>query len=497
MIPLKVAAVLQVSEHMKEEDLSFRGLYLPDELSSRLRTVPAINEIILVVPKGFRAKAPASGKILELDEGSDVDFWKSFFAGSDFDHAVRLHADSPFLDPAIIAEMLDTHLKYLPEYTYSENVPPGYCGEIVSRELIGSIPESEKKPLPLAQVIKSNIHHFDVEIYYSHPDVRDTRISFRCGDPRDRRIMESIFDALGRAPRYAEIKDVIVQSPEALHAAPSYVEVELTGRCDLDCVFCYRKFLKKQRGDMELPVYWKILGDMKAFGLPYSVCFGGSGEPLMHGNFYEIMETTLADESVRTLVVETNGLLADANFAEFCAKHGRGRVRVIVNVNGMDGATYAALHGADHFSKVLANVEGLKKALGGGDSLYVQVMKINETEKFLDAYYDFWEKIGVPVILQKQNTFLGRIEDRRYSDLSPVERIPCWHLQRDLSILSDGTVAFCKQDVDGERGRGSAATGSLSEIWKVSRESFVNDYRGKLAQSPDCASCDEWYTFNL
>jgi hypothetical protein len=54
----------------------------------------------------------------------------------------------------------------------------------------------------------------------------------------------------------------------------------------------------------------------------------------------------------------------------------------------------------------------------------------------------------VPIILQKQNVYLGRVEDRRYSDLSPVERIPCWHLQRDLFILSDGTVGFCKQDVD-------------------------------------------------
>lgn len=494
---MKVAAVLQVSESMKEEDLSFRGLYLPDDLSARLKTIPAIDEVVLAVPGGFRGKGPASGRVLTVEQGTDVEFWKAFFSGNEFDHAIRLHADSPFLDPAIIAGMLDIHLKYLPEYTYSENVPPGYCGEIISRELITGIPDNEKKPLPLSQVIKSNIHHFDVEIYYSDPDVRDKRISFRCGEPRDRKIMENLLDRLGRVPRYAEIKDVIAESPEALHIAPSYVEVELTGRCDLDCIFCYRKFLKKNRGDMDLSSYRKILEDMRVFNLPYGVCLGGSGEPLMHGNFYEILDMTIAEANVRTLVLETNGLLADVNFAEYCAKNGAGKIRIIVNINGMDQATYQALHGADHFARVLANVEALNKALGGGDSLYVQVMKINETEKYLDAYYDFWEKIGVPVILQKQNTCLGRIADRRYSDLSPVERIPCWHLQRDLSIHSDGTVAFCKQDIDGVDGRGNVASTALVEIWKASRDSFVNDYRGKLAQRPDCASCDEWYTFNL
>ena len=494
---MKVAAVLHVSENLKNEDLRFRGLYLPEELAARLGTIPGISSVILAVPAGFDSGGTGGVSVRIIGEETEVEFWKAFFADTEFDHVVQVYADSPFLDPVIIKEMLDIHLKYLPEYTYSENVPPGYGGQIISRELIGSIPENEKKPLPLAQVIKSNIHHFDVEIYYSHPDVRDKRISFRCGDPRDRIIMENIFDGLGRVPRYAEIRDVIAASPEVLHIAPSYVEVELTGRCDLDCLFCYRKFLKKNHGDMDLAVFRKIIQDMRAFGLQYGICLGGSGEPLMHGNFYEIMDLAVAEENVKTLVVETNGLLADANFADYCAKNGVGKVRVIVNCNGMDGETYRALHGADHFREVLSNVESLKRAMGDRDSLYVQVMKINETEKYLDSYYDFWEKTGVPVILQKQNTFLGRITDRRYSDLSPVDRIPCWHLQRGLSILHDGTVAFCRQDVDGEHGRGNIASAGLADIWRSARAGFADDYRGKLAQKPGCPSCDEWYTFNL
>ena len=105
------------------------------------------------------------------------------------------------------------------------------------------------------------------------------------------------------------------------------------------------------------------------------------------------------------------------------------------------------LHGTDRFETVLQNILGLAET--ARDRLYVQIMKINETEPFLDAYYDFWEKHKIPIILQKQNTFLGRIQDRRYSDLSPLDRIPCWHLQRDLYITADGGVSFCKQDVDG------------------------------------------------
>jgi hypothetical protein len=99
--------------------------------------------------------------------------------------------------------------------------------------------------------------------------------------------------------------------------------------------------------------------------------------------------------------------------------------------------------------------------------------------------------------LQKQNTYLGRIEDRRYSDLSPLDRIPCWHLQRDLYILSDGRVAFCKQDFEGKTAQGSIGEENVLSLYNKGLADFINDYRKKYASKPDCTACDEWYTFNF
>ena len=124
-------------------------------------------------------------------------------------------------------------------------------------------------------------------------------------------------------------------------------------------------------------------------------------------------------------------------------------------------------------------------------------MKIRETEPFTDRYYDAWEKENLPIIFQKQNCYLGLVTDRRYSDLTPIERTPCWHLQRDLFILSDGTVTFCKQDIDGRYYKGDAAREPLKALWEGKKDSFVRNYRNTLAESPRCADCDEWYTFNL
>ncbi len=287
--------------------------------------------------------------------------------------------------------------------------------------------------------------------------------------------------------------------PEVLYVGPSYVEVELTGRCDLDCLFCYRSKLQGRARDRDPELFAKILSDMRSFNLPYTLCFGGSGEPLMHEGFFTALEAAVTEPLVRRVIVETSGLLADANYAQFVSGHGGEKIITIVNINGHDGETYRSLHGSDRFSAVHGNVANLKEVLSGraGDSLYLQVMKINETEPFLDAYYDFWETTKIPIILQKQNTFLGLIDDRRYSDLSPLERVPCWHLQRDLIVLADGSVPFCRVDAACSVLRGKVAEKSIAQIWDEGRDAFVADYRGALASRPDCVACDEWYTFNF
>ncbi len=84
-----------------------------------------------------------------------------------------VYADSPFLDPEIIKDMLDVHLRYLAEFTYSENLPRGYSCEIIAHALVKSVPESDSTMLPLSEVVRSNINQFDVELYYRDPDIRE------------------------------------------------------------------------------------------------------------------------------------------------------------------------------------------------------------------------------------------------------------------------------------------------------------------------------------
>ncbi len=493
----KTDLLVFVEEGLNDDDLTFQETFIPEELGKNNASVSETGKTFFSIPESY------SGSLIDHDNalirrGLDTtSFWKELFSATGSDHIIRIHGDVPFLDISILEEMTRLHLEYLAEFTYSDNLPEGFNAEIISRELVENLPEMQEESLPLSKVIRSNINQFDVELYYRGPDLRDKRISFRSSLPRDRRIMENITKIHGSIPAYAKIRDLIEKTPQVLYAGPSYLEVELSGRCDLDCLFCYRNSLAKQRGDMEPALFQKILTGMESFKLPYTICFGGSGEPLMHKDFFAIAEAAAGNPLVEKIIIETNGLYATDELKRFLEKKENKKIDLIINCNGYNEATYKELHGADHFSRIIETVTSLLELNMDEDRVHLQIMKIKETEPWLDAYYDFWEEKKAPIILQKQNTFTGRIEDRRYSDLSPLERTPCWHLQRDMIILADGTVPFCRQDIDGAVSRGSLADSSIEKIFLAGEEDFLNDYGRRYPSAPDCRKCDEWYTFNF
>ncbi len=487
-----------IEEKISDDHLSFMDMYIPDIIREKASASGIVDNIYYSIPESYSGKLKSYKNVLIRKSIDDIVFWKEILEKTGFTSLIKIYGDSPFFDISIIKEMLEQHKKYLAEFTFSENVPEGLACEIISMELVKDLPETDKKTLSLSEVVRTNINRFDVELYYRDPDIRDKRISFRSGNLRGKKIMENIYKAAKGIPAYEKIKDIIETDPEILYAGPSYAEIELTGRCQLNCIFCYRKTLQKVHGDMDTSTFKKIIREMWRFELPYTICLGGSGEPLLHPGLYEMLEHANNDALVDKIIIETNGIDADSNFSGFLEKTENNKIITIVNINGYNNETYKKLHGEDYFNRVFNNIESLK-FLNSEQSkkLYVQIMKINETEDYLDRYYDFWEKQNIPIILQKQNTYLGRIEDRTYSDLSPLERTPCWHLQRDVFILWDGRVTFCKEDVSGKYFSASINSESLTDIWNRKKEIFVNNYKSELSKEPDCNNCDEWYTFNF
>lgn len=504
---MNIDAIIKIEDNQSDSELLFNDMFIPELIEKKIIAANPGTKIYYSLPSDYNGRIKTNTRSFTRENSDDINFWKNFFNSTGTENVAVINGDSPFFDTEIFREMGEIHTKYLAEFTFSENLPEGFACEIISGELMNQIPDIKEKTLPLGKVIRANINRFDVELFYKEPDIRSKRISFRLNNPRDRKIMVNLYNLKKNIPSYSEIKELIESTPETLFIGPSYLELEITGKCSLDCLFCYRKTLASgEHGNMRAETLQKILHGMSDFALPYTVCFSGSGEPMEHPEFYSFMESCVKESMVEQVIIETNGILADANFKNFMSKPENSKIKVIINNNGLDAASYLRFHKTDAFNKVLKNIRSLREMNSDQERVYIQIMKINETDEigkeneiksYLDKYYDFWEGEKIPIILQKQNTYFGRIPDRRYSDLSPVKRIPCWHLQRDLYVLSDGTVAFCKQDIDGENSYGNINNESLAEIWNRQKNSFLNNYKGNFPDNPKCQDCDEWYTFNF
>ncbi len=497
------ALVIFVRDDINDEQLSIDGCYIPFEIKSRCESL--FEEIFFSIPKNYSGKLEDIGVVRQ---SHDIAFWKALLTQSEQDLFMLVQADAWFLDPAILSEMIDLHRKNLSEFTFSENLPEGIGGEILSRSLIETLPDPAEDAvlLSVSQAVKANINQFDVEIYYKDPDIRSKRIDFLAADPRERVIMQNIreeWTSLSNdssdkpIPPYKSAAEIISLKPEVLYVAPSYYEIEVTTTTNMLPIYSLRPKISRKSEYMEPAVFSKIMDDADAFGQSYSVSLGG-GEALLHPSIQSLITKALSSSYLKTLIVESDGLSADDTFCAFLRHLDDPRVKVIIECCGYDRKSYSSIHQSDSFEQVEKNILALGEILNTKDkkNLFIQIMKINETEVFLDQFYDYWEPRNVGIILQKQNTWLGLVEDRRYYDLSPIERIPCWHLQRDLYITCDGDIPFCKQDVQC-KSSSSILQNSLTKICEQRKDSFVKNYKGEYTDTIDCSACDEWYTFNL
>ena len=94
--------------------------------------------------------------------------------------------------------------------------------------------------------------------------------------------------------------------------APVQVQIEVTNRCNFDCVMCQRKDLGVVFRDMPFDVYRRVVD-----GLPRDsrvVCLTGWGEPLMHPDLPEMIAHARSRDRVTT--VTTNGVLLKGELAE-------------------------------------------------------------------------------------------------------------------------------------------------------------------------------------
>lgn len=441
-----------------------------------------------------------------------------------FDQVVVFWADCPFIDASFTAELYRKHLRYAAEYSFADGYPYGLAPEILARGIVpilAALAKDNGSPVSrdsIFSTIKKDINSFDIETDIAPTDLRQLRLEFACDTKRNTALCASFVGI--DAANYATI---ISSRGSALRTLPAFYAIQVSGKCPHACVYCpYPAFSSSGKGRspgvsateredfMSASDFSGIIGKIADFSDDAVISLSLWGECAFHPEIARLVEIVLSHPGLSVLI-ETTGIgwkAADVGVIAKCAqsatprKNGQNPVNWIISLDAVSGACYGALHGLAPDSA--ENADGrLREALAFAESLtgsfpgavWPQMVRVKENETELESFYRFWKQKYGQVIILKHDHFCKSITDRRVADLSPLVRNPCWHLKRDMCILLDGTVPFCREDLYASRSCGNAIDGDLAAIWTENRTLYEQHLTG--LHEGMCGSCDEYYTYNF
>ncbi len=426
--------------------------------------------------------------------------------------------DLPFLNKKLSEKILDSHITYKSEYTFADGYPYGFAPEALNAGTIGILSELSKTSqaslgdAPVTRdaiynLIKTDINSFDVETVIADSDWRLLRLAFHCGK-KDNFLQCKALADIASNEDYEDVEKLstlAAKNPDCLKTVPGFYNLQISGKASFES--SYLPCTVPVTENMPYQQCEKLIESIAELSENAVISLSAWGEPLYHPDFLKIVEKILSYPGL-SVFIETDGLALTPELAQSLAKvadsaaartHQWQKLMIAVIVDAATEATYQKIHKnapAVAFQTAVNAVALLQKALPG--CVYPQFVRMNDNEPELEAFFRYWNEKTNPsggnLIIQKYDDFAGLLPPCKPADLSPLERDPCWHLRRDLTILSNGEVPMCRACVK-DCSLGNAFTQPLEEIWRKNDELLKNHINRKYCEK--CEKCDEWYTFNF
>lgn len=136
------------------------------------------------------------------------------------------------------------------------------------------------------------------------------------------------------------------------------IQIEITGRCNMNCRHCRGSFDK--RGDMPVDQILKIIQFGRQFSANYSQIVLSGGEPLMHTDFFEVLDVVRANGGSE-LTLTTNGSLFTPRHMQEINSRNFDRVMISVSLDSLDPNDHDKFRGyAGAFQGVQRTIETIR-----------------------------------------------------------------------------------------------------------------------------------------
>ena len=460
----------------------------------------------------------------------------------------------PLLDKNLSIEAFNTHNDTIAHFTFGENIPIGVIPDFLSYDFITSLNNSiPNNILEFREFVLRNIEDFDIEIFYQTPDLRQYRLDLSTQNSRSRKLTSEILN-ITKNFEYKDLDNLIKNNPQLLRPFYSYFELELCIDTDttpnritpLPFYWLPRNlpFELKSELPSELPrelpnkvtdelinkfpiesdknlnkinsfeksentkssllyleknILEKLANDIEKNGLEEfsTISFGGKGEPVLHPNFFEILETFLNLKNVQTVFIESFGTFIDEEFFVKLNKlNNNSKIQIIIHLSTLIKDRYEKFYKSKNWEKIETNLKIWES--NTKYKIHLECLRIQDNDDEMESFMNKFKDTNINVILQKYNSYTNLLPERRVADFNPLHRDFCWHLANDLYMDVFGNIPLCKQDPYSNRGPYiNYKNSNLKEILNKTLNNLNYSVRHEFEKIPlPCLNCDEWYTFN-
>ena len=266
------------------------------------------------------------------------------------------------------------------------------------------------------------------------------------------------------------------------------IYVEISNICNLNFPFCIHS--KRKQNVMSNEEFKIVMNEIA----PYtkSVYLHVLGEPLIHPNFLQILET--AKEKKINLKITTNGINL-SKYGDEIIKSGIVK-RVNISLQAMMSLKEV------EYEKYLSNVLTFVKKASTIGSLNVSLRVWGNFKKESSAVKEvisrfFLKNLGINEIengkMVLPHVYFSLEEEFKWPSLTDEinnNRTTCLGGKTHLGILSDGRVVICCLDSNGETALGNIFSEPFSKIIKNPQyQSALEGFKTKKAILPLCKKC--------
>lgn len=240
---------------------------------------------------------------------------------------------------------------------------------------------------------------------------------------------------------------------------------------------------------------WRNLFDQLAGTDDLRLTIAGVGDPLLSPDWFPIIRDA-KQAGVHAISLETDFFGIEPAAATALAESD---VDVVsVHLPAATAATYQAVMGVDGIKAVVENIRLFverRRALGRGTPLLVPAFtkcQLNLAE--MEPWYDHWLRVLGTAVIIGPSDYAKQIPDVAVADMTPPRRKACARIASRMTVLCDGRVVSCEQDVLGAKPLGRVGEQPIEEIWRKSFGALRADHaRGEWNKHGLCSACREWH----